>query len=306
MQQLASRRRAVLPGVDARLAPLFAEVVELKRVSAAPSAGRSLADAGFRRAWAALLAGDDPEAVARTEVAYAAAHVALRTVDAEALADAGVSASDRRTVHRRAAGRALGALDPAMAASLDAIADGLPPPGPVPRFVEILSRSPRAAARGDGSISMPPSPQEMQSEHSWSTAVLAGLVQRSRGEPMGGAVLLGLAHHLCDADGMDPGTTLPRDPRAAGLAAEERALSACPAGLAAAVRALLSVRDDIGGTIGSAFQIAAVVDRVIQQRHYANLAGFSLSDAVDSADLVRRGPLQQFHHDALTALGLAF
>ncbi len=64
----AGRRDGVTAalGTDARLhhaAALLAEIGECKRVRRA-GARESVAGAGFRRAWTALLGGADPEAVA--------------------------------------------------------------------------------------------------------------------------------------------------------------------------------------------------------------------------------------------------
>lgn len=306
----AEADRAAPPLIDAALAPLFAEVAELKRVRSAQSDGRSLADLGFRRAWAALIGGADPAEVAATELAFAAAHVALGPVDAAALAEAGVPVADRRTIYRRAAERALGALDDATTAALDRIAAELPAPRKVPRFVDLLSAQPRAGAVSADAPRLVLSPEEMHSEHCWATAVIAGLVQRSCDEDPAPAFLTGLAHHLHNAylpDGGFAAEVLLDDHLAAIFATlTERALAECPQSLAATIRDLLARKDDIGSVNGRAFNIADVVDRVLQQRHYANVAGFSLSDAMDTRELVHPGPLQAFQFSVLSHLGLAF
>lgn len=299
-----------VPPVDPALAPLFAEVVELKRVRSAQSSGRSIADVGFRRAWASLIAGGDAERVGLIEVAYAVAHVALGPVDAAALADAGVETDERRTIYRRAAERALGALPQVLEPPLDTVAQGLPAVGDVPRFVDLLCDQPRAGAVSEGAARLVLTPEEMHSEHCWCVAVIAGLVELRRGRSVGPAVMLGLAHHLPNAYLPDGGfaAELLLDGHLDGIftAFTDRALADCPDDLATAIRTLLAVRDDVADPIGNAFNIADVVDRVVQQRHYANLAGFSLSDAMDTRELVHPGPLQAFQYDVLSRLGLTF
>jgi len=53
-----------------------------------------------------------------------------------------------------------------------------------------------------------------------------------------------------------------------------------------------------------AFHAADVVDRVLQMRHYARAAAFTLDQALDDLDLVHPGPVQSFHHEVLAAAAL--
>ncbi|WP_420391787.1 hypothetical protein [Acuticoccus sp.] len=296
--------------VDPALGPVFAELVELKRVRSAQLRGRSLADTGFRRAWSSLVGGADLEDVALTEVALAAAQVALGPVDGAALAEAGVAPSDRRTIYRRAAERTIGPSVGGLADRLDAVADGLAAPGEVPRFVELLCDQPRAGAVSEGAPRLVLTPEEMHSEHCWSVAVIAGLAEVRRGRLAGEAVLLGLAHHLPNAYLPDGGFAAERilDDHLAAMFERltDRALADLPDELAGHVRSVLARRDDVDDPVGHAFNVADVVDRVLQQRHYANLAGFSLSDAMDARELVHPGPLQGFQYGVLQRLGLTF
>ncbi|WP_108663327.1 hypothetical protein [Acuticoccus kandeliae] len=344
-----SRERQHLAGFDnapalaasfpADLAPLFSEVAELKRVGSELWEGRSLADARFRRAWAALVAGATPERVAYTEIAVAGAHVSFGTVDGTTLTRAGVSTDDRRTIYHRAAARALGPLEPPFDDAIESLADGFTRPVPVPPFVTRLSEqqragapkpihraAPRAPSYEDGlddvfaeyeaenarfdpmeDLVDPLQAEERQSEHCWTVAVIAGMIQRWRGEPVWPAVLLGLVHHAEHAylptEGPEYVHEYSEALRAASL---EKALSECPRDLAETCRTLLAARQETTTTLGSAFNAANVVDRVLQQRHYANLAGLSLSDTADGHDVVRPGPLESFHLYVLDALRLAF
>lgn len=309
-EALAVPDRTFDPALDPTLAPLLGEVAELKRVRSAQSGGRSLAEESFRRAWVVLLGGESADEVARVEIASALAQCALGAVDGNALADAKVAPADRRTVYRRAAERGFGRLSPALTAALDRAAEGFPPTGKPPHFVTLLCEQPRAGAVSEGAPRLVMSPEENHAEHCASVAVLAGLIELKRGREPGEAFLLGLAHHL-------PNAWLPDG----GFAAEEllgthlsaifedltnRALQECPGPLAKDIRTLLSRRDAVSDPVGHAFNVADVADRVLQQRHYANLAGFSLSEVLGARELVHPGPLQAFQLDALERLGLTY
>lgn len=296
--------------LPAKLSPLFTEIVELKRVRSAQSAGRSLADVGFRRAWARFVAGEDVGAVADTELAFALAHVALGPVDGRQLAEAGLAPEERRTVFRRAASRGLNPLDPQLERALDGLADGAPHPTHVPRFVDLLCDQPRAGAVSEGTPRLVMTPEEMHSEHCWSTAVIGGLIQLARREEAAPAVLLGLVHHAHNAYLSDGGfaAEMLLEDHLGGILSRcaERALGELPEPLADACRGLLAHKDSLSGSLGTAFNAADVIDRVVQQRHYANLAGFSLSDALDERELVHPGPLQAYQVAVLEHMGLRF
>lgn len=295
---VAERSAAPTDELDPRLALLFGEVVELKRVRSAQTGGRSLAEVGFRRAAAFIVEGRDPDAVAAGEIAFAAAHVALGPVDAVALEDAGVSAPDRRAIYHRAAERWLGPLDPGTAEALDRAVEAAP--ASLPAGVALLCEVRRT--RPDGIVhAVAPSPDETEADHAWVTAVLAGLVERARGAAPGDAFALGIAHAIgaaavvAGAAGVDPG--IPASP-----GPDLRA--ALPKPFADRLAALIAAGAQTDA--GRAFHVGHIVDCVLQQRHYANSAGFSLSDAMDPRDLVGPGPVGALQYEALTRLGFAF
>ncbi len=295
------------PPLDPTLGPALGEVAALKRVPSHAGQHRSIADEGFRRAWTALLDGDPPELVALTELAFAAAQITIAPVDAAQLGHAGVSPDDRRTIYFNAATRVLGDLPEAVAGRVAAIVEGRASSGDGPQFVELLATQARAGALREGAARLIMPPEEMQSEHAWSVAVMGALLQQARGETTATALLLGLAHHLGDA------YTTTRDPALDDDALEQaqarsiqRALEQCPADLAEAVEAALSRRADLSDTAGAAFVAADLIDRVLQQRHYANLAGFSLSDAMDAREFATPGPLRDFQLEVLRQFRLIF
>ncbi len=281
------------PDADA-LTPLLADLSALKRLRGA--AGESFAAYRFRAAWAALADGVAPAEVAATELVVAAAQLSFGTVDAAAMAEAGVAAAERVAIHREAAERALGPLEPPLRDALDRVAEAADEgTGPhVPRFADRLAAAPTAPVRPlppvlvtefddfDAPSEVPPVPDETVGEHSWFVAVAAGLLARARGDDIAAPVLLALAHHT-EADDLDE--------LDAALGEGCRDLLADPGPDTAA---------------GAAFAAAHIVDRVLQQRHYANDAGLSLLDAAAVSDLVGHGPLAAFEAAVLRHMGLAF
>lgn len=289
--------------LDVALSTAVGEIAALKRAPASGSHHRSMADEGFRRSWARLLAGEAPEDVAATEVAFAAAHIALGPVDASRLAEAGVDATDRRFVYTAAAERTLGALPGPIAAALEGVAEGLEPVGGGAYFVELLAGQARAGAISEGAARLVQPPEEMQSEHAWCVAVIGGLFEVRRGREPTSALLLGLSHHLRDAY-RDPSRP---DADGSGAArSEARALEECPGDLAERLAAHLTRREETALAPVAAFLAADLIDRVLQQRHYANLAGFSLSDAMDTREFVGEGPLRTFQLEVLQRFRLTF
>ena len=97
-----------------------------------------------------------------------------------------------------------------------------------------------------------------------------------------------------DAEGLSAGRSL------------ARALDQCPADLAARIADALAARDDLSRPENQAFLAADLADRVLQQRHYANLAGFSLSDAMDAREFVSDGPTRDFELEVLVRFRLTF
>lgn len=294
--------QADVPPLDVALSTAVGEIAALKRAAASGGHHRSMADEGFRRAWTRLVAGEPPEAVAVTEVAFAAAHIALGPVDAARLAEAGVEADDRLTIYTAAAERTLGPLPQPIAAALEDIAEGLQPIGESVQFVELLAGQARAGAISEGAARLVQPPEEMQSEHAWCVAAIGGLFEVRRGREPTSALLLGLAHHLRDAY-RDPAAPAPDDQAARS---EARALAQCPDELAQTLAAHLAHREDTALAPVAAFLAADLIDRVLQQRHYANLAGFSLSDAMDTREFIGDDPLRTFQLEVLKRFRLTF
>ncbi|MBC7798991.1 MAG: hypothetical protein H7Z10_00065, partial [Gemmatimonadaceae bacterium] len=133
----------------ARLVPLAAELGDLKRVRDASSPD-SLASRMFRRAWAALVAGQDPAVVASGTTADALAAARLGGIDRAVLTGAGLSNDDATVILQRSFDEVAGDIDGAYAATLRGHLGRPYLPGNPPDFAEALIRQPRAGATCPG------------------------------------------------------------------------------------------------------------------------------------------------------------
>lgn len=294
----------------ARLTPLLRELSDLKRLRAAPS-GLSLAERGFVRAWSRLQAGEEAQIVALSETARCVAAVRLGAIDAAAMRDCGMAEPAIAAIEGRAFDAVAMPLDPALAATLRAAlaAPARQSDAPACEFVTRLVEQPRAGATRPGVGRLVLEPPESHADHCYITAVFAVLAAPLCGaRDVAPCFLASLAHHFHNAylpDGGFAGEEL-LGPELAPLMARQhaRALAQLEAALAArthAACALLHAPDSPGGL---AFQVADVLDRVLQSEHYARAAAFQLADALDDFELVHQGPMQALQTDILTAAGL--
>jgi len=294
--------------VSPRLTGVLREIGDLKRVRVAHADG-SVAQRSFTRAWAALVAGDDPDRVAARECAAALAGARLAGVDADVLLRAGLGGDEVLEVLGRAVDEVAGELP---AAARDRARAALPellagsPDGPVPGFVGALARQPRAGATAPGMPRVVVEPPEDHAEHCWAVAVYGALLAQDA-DP-GEVFLLGLAHHLHNAALPDAGFAgevllgAHLEPVLARLT--DRELDTLPAELARRTRSLLALRADADTPVGRAFHAADVLDRVLQVHHHARAAGFTASQALDDLDLVHDGPVVGYHRAVLARSGL--
>jgi len=291
----------------AALVPLAVELCDLKRVRDASSPD-SLASRMFRRAWGALLAGQDVTEVALRTTADALAAARLGGIDRDVLAVAGVAGGAAAAILVRSfdeVARPIGA----------ALCDRLRPqlgqsyqPGPAPAFAEALIRQPRAGATCPGKPRIVLEPPEGHGDHCLVVAVQAVALAPCYGADPATAFLAGMAHHLHNAvlpDSGFAGEILLGDhltPILHRLFARE--LSTLPEPLRATVAAALAHIADASTPVGQAFHAADVIDRVLQMRHYDQVARFTVDQALDDMDLVHAGPTQAFHHAVLQDAGL--
>ncbi len=291
----------------ASLVPLAAELCDLKRVRDA-SSGDSLASRMFRRAWAALLAGQHIGGVAVRTTADAVAAARLGGIDQTVLALAGVSEADAKAVLVRSFDEVAGPVD---AVWRDKLRDGLGlafMAGPVPAFAEALIRQPRAGATCPGKPRIILEPPESHGDHCLVVAVLAVLLAPLYDADPRAAFLAGMAHHLHNAvlpDSGFAGEMLLGEhlvPVIQHLFARE--LATLPEPLRATTAAALAAIPDASTPVGQAFHAADVIDRVLQMRHYDQVARFTIDQALDDMDLVHAGPTQAFHQAVLRDAGL--
>ncbi len=299
-----------LPGRVSSLAglvPLAAELCDLKRVRDASSPD-SLASRMFRRGWGALVGGDPVADVALSMTADAIAAARLGGIDRAVLAGAGLSEADTSAVLLGSFDEVAGPVDPALGETLRAQLGRALASAPAPAFAEALIRQPRAGATCPGKGRIILEPPEGHGDHCLVVAVLAViLAPRYQADPAQ-AFLAGMAHHLHNAALPDSGFAgemlLGRHlaPLMAGLFARE--LATLPGPLAAAAAEALATIQDAETPVGRAFHAADVMDRVLQMRHYEQVARFTTSQALDDMDLVHAGPTQAFHIAVLRDAGL--
>ena len=299
----------------AHLVPLLSEIGDLKRLRAAGRAGTH-AEGIFRRSWAALFAGEPLEDVARREAAASVAAARMGSRDYPMLRRAGLPDEDAKDV---------------LAASLDSVADALPggsrdalrnelyaspvaePPdeGELPAFVNLLARQPRAGATAPGKPRIVVEPPEGHADHCAAVAVYAVLLAPLYGADGGAPFLVGLAHHLHNAYLPDSGFAgdelLGNRLDVINTQLQGEALEGIrdrnPA-LADGVSGILPLVYRTDTPEAKAFQAADVLDRILEQRHHARKAAFTLEDALGEMDLVHEGPTQAFHLEVLDASGL--
>ncbi len=292
----------------ASLVPLAAELCDLKRVRDASSPD-SVASRLFRRAWAALVAGQPRLEVALGTTADAVAAARLGGVHRLVLESAGLSADEAGAVLRRSFDEVAAPIAPRLADRLREHLSAALWSGPAPAFVEALIRQPRAGATCPGKPRIVLEPPEGHGDHCLVVAVLACLLAPRYGADPAAAFLAGMAHHLHNAHLPDSGFAGEMllgehlEPMMAGLFARE--LATLPPPLAAAAREALGLIRDADAPVGRAFHAADVIDRVLQMRHYEQVAQFTTSQALDDMGLVHAGPVQAFHRSVLRDAGLA-
>lgn len=286
----------------ASLVPLAVELGDLKRLRDASSPD-SLASRLFRSAWGALLAGQAPLDVALLATADAVAAARLGGIDRAVLLGAGLTGAEAADVLARSFDEVSKPIDAGLAARLRSQLGQTLRPGRAPEFVEALIRQPRAGATCPGKPRIVLEPPEGHGDHCMVVAALAALLSPRFGADPAVAFLAGMAHHLHNArlpDSGFAGEMMLGDhlgPIMQRLFARE--LETLPAPLSEATAAALAAIPDASTAVGRAFHAADVIDRVLQMRHYDQVARFTVDQALDEMDLVHAGPTQGFHQAVL-------
>lgn len=286
----------------ASFVPLARELGDLKRVRDASSTD-SLASRAFRRAWAALAMGEDPAEVALGASADAIAAARLGGIDRGVALGAGLTDAEATVLLERSFDEVAAPLDGALALQLRNRVGRAFRVGAVPKFAEALIRQPRAGATCPGKPRIVLEPPESHGDHCLVVAVLATVLAPGFDADPATAFLAGMAHHLHNAHLPDSGFAGEillgehLGPVMRHLFARE--LATLPSALAATTASALASITDASTPVGRAFHAADVIDRVLQMRHYDQVAGFTVDQALDEMDLVHAGPTQSFHYAVL-------
>ncbi|MET0190945.1 MAG: hypothetical protein ABW212_18230, partial [Pseudonocardia sediminis] len=178
-------------------------------------------------------------------------------------------------------------------------------------FVTALARQPRAGATAPGRRRLIVEPPENHAEHCWAVAVYGALLALDGGSgprDVGTVFLLGLAHHLHNADLPDAGFAgeLALGGHLAPIVHRltERRIAELMPGPGTRVRQALAHARGTGTAVGAAFHAADVLDRVLQVHHHARGAAFTAAAALEDLDIVHDGPVAAYHDAVLAAAGL--
>ena len=288
--------------------PLFRELGDLKRIRSADRAG-SVAERLFADGWAALAAGVDASDVMARIVAAARAAARLGDRDLATLRARGVG-DGAVAVLERAFDEVAAGLDPALAARLrPALGQGAPEVGPVPNFVGLLSRQPRAGVTCPGRPRIMLQPPENHAEHCLIVAVYAVIAAPGYDADPVAAFVASMAHHFHNAampDSGFSGEVLLGDALDGVIErARETAMAELAPAVATRVRAALA---PIGGDVAPharAFHVGDVLDRVLEIEQHLRAATVTMDDVLHTYGLVHDGPVKGFHDRILAEVGLA-
>ena len=295
------------PPLDAMVA-LAAELATLKRLRDAQSP-ESVAARLFRRAWNAVLSTPDIATVALGTTADALVALRLGTMDTGVLGKLGVPAEAARAILLASFDQVADSVTPGLREQLrSSIGGPIPVKCPLPDFAEALIRQPRAGATCPGKPRVVLEPPENHGEHCLVVAVLGVLLSGHYDADPAAAFMAGLAHHLHNAmipDAGFAGEMLLGEHLAPVMQlAFDTAFSSMPGAAAQAANCALRLTRDADTAEGRAFNAADVIDRIMEMRHFAEVASFTTAQAVDEMELVHAGPLQEFHYLVMREAGL--
>ncbi len=302
---------AGVPGVGrapAHLRDLFQEIGDLKRIRSAGREG-SVATRGFRVAWAALVAGEAPEATMGRVVAGALAATRLGDLDRAKLDELGLDEAEASRVLGRAFDAVADGLDASLAGRLrGGLTAAAPGRSPEPAFVRALAAQPRAGATCPGKPRIVLEPPENHAEHCWAVAVLGVLLSPTYGAEPTTVFLAGLAHHFHNAAMPDSGFTgemlLGDQLGPVMVRATDAALAQLDEPLRGAIVAARRALADDRSAEGRAFHAADVIDRVMQIAQHLRPATITMATVLDELELVHDGPVKPFHDRVLAQMRL--
>ncbi len=294
----------------AELVPLLREIANLKRIRAAQTDGKTFAAQLFERAWAHVVSGAEIRRAALETAKNALIAANLGAIDAEVLRSAQLNEAEIELILNRAFASVASPIDDDLLAEMNEI--GAAKSGEkafaAPRFVELLCRQPRSGATKVGAPKLIFDQPENHAEHSIVVGIFGVLLAPLFGADLETVFLAALTHHFHNAYLPDSGFAgeeslgefLPR----IFEVFRRKCLAEVPENIHEKIRNALKIIETADAPEAKAFHAADVFDRVLQMRHHAEANEFTLKYALEEAELVHAGAIQEFHYEVLRAARL--
>lgn len=293
----------------AAFVPLFREINNLKRIRSANIDG-SIAYNLFRRSWGAINGGADVREIAVVIAKDAVVGANLGAIDAEVLRAAELTGEQIETILRRAFDAVAAPIEADLHGELreQIRAKSVSYENKIPLFVELLARQPRSGATKVGAPKLVFDQPENHAEHSIIVGVYAILLAPVFAADLETVFLAALAHHFHNAYLPDSGfageESLGEFLPAIFESFRRRCLAEVPENRREKIRRALEIVETADAPEAHAFHAADVIDRVLQMRHHAEANEFTLRYALEEAELVHAGAIQDFHYEVLRAARL--
>ena len=293
----------------AALVPLFREIGNLKRVRAA-NLSDSFAAKLFERAWRQIIGGANVRTVAVGTARKALIGANLGAIDAEVLRSANLKTSEIETILHRALESVAAPVDAGLQTEMRDLIDETESSDETqnPHFVELLNRQPRSGATKVGAPKLIFDAPENHGEHTIIVAVYACLLAPIFAADLETVFLATLAHHFHNAYLPDSGfageESLGEFLPAIFDAFRRKCLAEVPETLHGKINNALKIIETADAPEAKAFHAADVIDRVLQMRHHAEANEFTLKYAMEEAELVHAGAVQDFHYEVLQSAKL--
>lgn len=293
------------------LVPLFREISNLKRIRAANLGDKSFAADLFERAWSEIKSGADGQTVALEITANAVIAASLGAINGEVLREAQLDKALIELIRLRAFdASAVSVNENLRGAMRDRIASTAESKtrSEAPNFVRLLIAQPRSGATKSGAPKRVFDQPENHAEHCLAVAVIGSLLAHEFGAAVETVFLIGLIHHFHNAYLPDSGFA---GEKALGEflptifeSFRRKCLTELPTNLHEKILKLFTEIETADTPEAKAFHAADVIDRVLQMRHHAEANEFTLRYAMEEAELVHAGAVQNFHYEILRAARL--
>ncbi len=291
----------------AALVPLFREIGNLKRIHAANLDNESFAARLFRQAWSAIVGGAEAREVAVEITKDAVVGANLGAIDGEILRLAGLNGTEIETILRRAFDAVAAPIEKDLRSEMyDKITvQNEFSENKTPHFVGLLTAQPRSGATKSGAPKLIFDAPENHAEHSIIVGVYAVLLAPLYAADLETVFFAALTHHFHNAYLPDSGfageENLGEFLPAIFDAFRRKCLAEVPEHLHEKITHSLKIIETADTPEAKAFHAADVVDRVLQMRHHAETNEFTLRYALEEAELVHAGAIQDFHYEVLRA-----